>query len=554
MIQRTGIRGKFLGLCCIFIVLVLIGYFGSRFLIEDKRMDEHFISMATRQQVLVQSYVKNFFYFMETQQIQNVTAVVKEFEANQIVLMAKKPNNEEGQTGESTAVAVKQYDFTQMLDKQTHQSLSDVETDWNALKTLAISLLGTSGQDRKDGYTKLVDASNSLNEKLSKLIDSSKERSNKNFGKINTVQTAILALSILVVALSIYLLTKFVIAVAIRRFELIREQAETIQGSICEISLKNKALGDSGMKLSESVNQTMTAVTEITQIVQKSTELTNSASQSANECFTKANEGNRSIANVRTSLNEISSQSSELIDSIERGNEEIRGILDEVKKIEEQTKVINEIVFQTKLLSFNASVEAARAGEAGKGFSVVAEEIGNLAKVSGESSLEIAALLSKSITNIESIIESNRQRLANSVGKTSESIAKTVAFGEVCGKRLEEISGEVQKMQSVVSLVSESSNEQLEGIRNIEAAMFDITSGNREHKEIVDIIVKETGQVAHSTTGLKKYLLQFSAILLGGSSHYEEVESDAQKNSLGLVSLSDEESKDQSEEEFDRVA
>ncbi len=50
--------------------------------------------------------------------------------------------------------------------------------------------------------------------------------------------------------------------------------------------------------------------------------------------------------------------------------------------IGDKTKVINDIVFQTKRLSFNASVEAARAGEHGKGFAVVAEEVGNLAQMS----------------------------------------------------------------------------------------------------------------------------------------------------------------------------
>lgn len=41
------------------------------------------------------------------------------------------------------------------------------------------------------------------------------------------------------------------------------------------------------------------------------------------------------------------------------------------------------------MLALNASIEAARAGEAGKGFSVVASEMGTLAKVSSASAKEI---------------------------------------------------------------------------------------------------------------------------------------------------------------------
>ena len=71
-----------------------------------------------------------------------------------------------------------------------------------------------------------------------------------------------------------------------------------------------------------------------------------------------------------------------------------------ISEIGNKTKVINDIVFQTKLLSFNASVEAARAGEHGKGFSVVAEEVGNLAHMSGNSAKEITQLLESSINRV----------------------------------------------------------------------------------------------------------------------------------------------------------
>jgi hypothetical protein len=96
---------------------------------------------------------------------------------------------------------------------------------------------------------------------------------------------------------------------------------------------------------------------------------------------------------VESAIMEIQETNKKLVDDVLEGNRKISEIVELVKEIGNKTKVINDIVFQTKLLSFNASVEAARAGEHGKGFAVVAEEVGNLASMSGQASKEISALL-----------------------------------------------------------------------------------------------------------------------------------------------------------------
>ncbi|SMF60045.1 cache domain-containing protein [Pseudobacteriovorax antillogorgiicola] len=86
-----------------------------------------------------------------------------------------------------------------------------------------------------------------------------------------------------------------------------------------------------------------------------------------------------------------------IIDTVET----FRGKFDEISKA---VKSIEEIIFQTKLLSFNASVEAARAGEAGKGFTVVAEEIGNLANTTGKSGAKILDLVQSTLGSIDEMV------------------------------------------------------------------------------------------------------------------------------------------------------
>jgi methyl-accepting chemotaxis protein len=68
---------------------------------------------------------------------------------------------------------------------------------------------------------------------------------------------------------------------------------------------------------------------------------------------------------------------------------------EQVTSISEAIIVIDQIAFQTNILSLNAAVEAATAGEAGKGFAVVAGEVRNLANRSAEAAKEIKDLVEK---------------------------------------------------------------------------------------------------------------------------------------------------------------
>ena len=79
--------------------------------------------------------------------------------------------------------------------------------------------------------------------------------------------------------------------------------------------------------------------------------------------------------------------------------ESMKDISTSSEKISKIIRVIDEIAFQTNILSLNAAVEAARAGEAGMGFAVVAEEVRNLAQRCSQAAKDTSVLIAESIAH-----------------------------------------------------------------------------------------------------------------------------------------------------------
>jgi methyl-accepting chemotaxis protein len=170
---------------------------------------------------------------------------------------------------------------------------------------------------------------------------------------------------------------------------------------------------------------------------------------------------------------EMSEVSQHTQDSANKGKElalktatAMEDINNSTSSINESITVIEQIAFQTNILSLNAAVEAATAGEAGKGFAVVAGEVRNLAGRSAEAA-----------NSIKNIVEEATKKALE--GKN---------ISDSMTKGYEELSKNISENTELIDYVASASKEQLEGINQINNAITQL-----------DMATQETAKIASAT-------------------------------------------------------
>ena len=237
--------------------------------------------------------------------------------------------------------------------------------------------------------------------------------------------------------------------------------AAKVKDSSSELSNSSEVLSRSNYEQEGKVAQMSEAIEELTGMVkqnEENAELSNEISVGVREI---SENGNATVKELINSMDQIS-----------ESNKTVEGLLDVISAIAEKTAVIDEIVFQTKLLSFNASVEAERAGEHGRGFAVVAQEVGNLASLSGKAATEISAIVNDSVKTVD---------------KVSKETVEKVLHGSKVVVRVEKIFGEIleqsQKVSSSSAEILNASKEQSIGINSIREAVNGIELSIRSTTE-----------------------------------------------------------------------
>ncbi|MBC7533248.1 MAG: MCP four helix bundle domain-containing protein [Oligoflexus sp.] len=300
----------------------------------------------------------------------------------------------------------------------------------------------------------------------------------------------------------------------------LEQQRDSLEKHTLSLDVSAESVSAAVEAQAAAIEETTAALDQINSMVRRTAENATTLASSSEESSRAVQSGRSAVVRVIKGMGNIRTANDQVASQVELSNKEMQGIVQMIHNIVDKTKVINDIVFQTKLLSFNASVEAARAGEHGNGFSVVAEEVGNLAQMSGSAALDIARLLEESVTMVTQIVSSSRQGISSLMNESLVKLSDGQSVADECDRDFELIATQVEEVRSRSGDISSGIGDQTRGLQEIGRAIevfnrsvqenaraakdtFEIAIGVREQFNALDLAMKELSTLIRSDSEIK---------------------------------------------------
>jgi len=266
------------------------------------------------------------------------------------------------------------------------------------------------------------------------------------------------------------------------------ESADQVTSASSQISSASQALADGASAQAAGIEETSASIEEMSSMTKHNAENANQANTMMKETGTVVNEANRSMAELTESMKAITSASEETAKII---------------------KTIDEIAFQTNLLALNAAVEAARAGEAGAGFAVVADEVRNLAMRAAEAAKDTTDLVEGTVKKIKIGSEI--------VVKTNEAFVK--------------VASSAKKVGELVGEISAASNEQAQGISQINKAISEMDKEVQKNAAQAEESASASAELSTQADTLQGFVDQLAG-LVGGRGMEENTSEEEKETTI----------------------
>lgn len=407
------------------------------------------------------------------------------FEKNAILEKDPKAQNEVFKSLEMEAKGVHEdiAKYKQVMDKDDASIVENIDKlfyDWESveLRFKEAVLAGKLEEAYALSNTESKKIMNEIGSDLRGLVTRAQERfekekllSQERYNKSFRVSVGLsLAIIIFCLGLGIYF-----VRLTIKSIDYViaslRDNSSQLSSAATQIASGSNELAQAVHEQAASLEQTASAMVEIKSMVERNTESANESSSASQEGRNLAHRGKERMREMQKSMQEILESNENIVNGTIRNNEKFNEIVDVIDEIAAKTGIINDIVFQTKLLSFNASVEAARAGEAGKGFAVVAAEVGTLAQRSGAAAKEIELLLEASKSKVQTIVKESQQEISSIVNIAKNKVEQGSLITAECEKALDEIVESTEIVSDKVLAIAKASTEQSRGIEEVNIAL-----------------------------------------------------------------------------------